>query len=198
MSNTYLNELVKQKTILANNITNKGVEATSDEKYNTLVDKVGDILELVGEVRILDVVTDTTIGEYKEILPTPSKNLFNKNKARQGYEITDAKTGTITSSASWFVTDYIPVKVDTTYVVSGTNRGSSVLWYDENKEFVTNSAYTNNKTFKSPTGFSNVAYVVLNTVLTDIDSFQVEEGTTATAYESYSPKTGITEIWQEI
>ena len=39
----YLTDLVNQKNALANNLVSMGVEATQDEKLNTLVPKVLDI-----------------------------------------------------------------------------------------------------------------------------------------------------------
>lgn len=40
---TYLQELINQKKALANNLVEKGVQASEDEKFNTLVNKVLDI-----------------------------------------------------------------------------------------------------------------------------------------------------------
>lgn len=40
----YLNELITQKTALAQAISNKGVDASTDEKFNTLVPKVSQII----------------------------------------------------------------------------------------------------------------------------------------------------------
>ena len=42
-TNDYLNELVNQKKQLAQNLATKGIEASEDEKFNTLVPKVLEI-----------------------------------------------------------------------------------------------------------------------------------------------------------
>lgn len=40
----YLQELINQKKALANNLVEKGVQASEDEKFNTLVPKVLDVI----------------------------------------------------------------------------------------------------------------------------------------------------------
>jgi len=45
----YLNELITQKTALANNLVSKGVQASENETFNTLVPKVLDISSGVGQ-----------------------------------------------------------------------------------------------------------------------------------------------------
>ena len=50
----YLSELVEQKTALANNLVAKGVEASSNEKFNTLIPKVLDIPSGDSDIRFGD------------------------------------------------------------------------------------------------------------------------------------------------
>lgn len=59
----YLSELVEQKTALANNLVTKGVDASADEKFNTLVPKVLDIPS-GGDTMIEDSIIEGTLTEY--------------------------------------------------------------------------------------------------------------------------------------
>lgn len=133
--------------------------------------------------------TATTYEPYEYLGPKTinlgnSKNLFDKDAARRGYEITNASTGQISPSANWFVTDYIHISPNTTYVVSGATRGANVLFYDKNKTFISTVQYSANYTVTVPDN-SEIYYLILNSVLTDIDNFQLEKGSTATAYQPY-------------
>ena len=109
------------------------------------------------------------------------RNLFDKNLALDGYEIIYADNGTLGVNAEWFTTDYIPVRPNTSYVVSGKPNGVTVMAYNSNKEVITNLG-------GGTSGFrttGNAAFVRLNGLLIQKDTFQFEEGTTATEYQPY-------------
>lgn len=121
MSNIYLEELVKQKTILATNINNKNVAADASEKYNTLVDKVGEIFDLKGEVRVLNKentyassVTAAAIN-YPDTVPLESMDIGVKVKSKNMFDI---NTATKLNGMSVFT------KADNTIQVSQTNDAS--------------------------------------------------------------------------
>ncbi|MEE3324184.1 MAG: hypothetical protein VZR33_02530 [Methanosphaera sp.] len=106
------------------------------------------------------------------------KNLFNKNDIVSGSYINE--DGSIGSNANTFYCNYIKVKQNTTYTISGKNNlWTNTATYDSNKNFiarVNDSALT--------TG-NNVYYIRTNGRLEYLNNIQIEEGSTATAYEPY-------------
>jgi|GEM_PF-4382706 len=105
------------------------------------------------------------------------KNLFDKNAFRNlGYVVVIAN-GTLNSSASDDVTDYIQIKPNTSYVFTPARYGA---WYDANKKFIS-SVITG--VGVSPANAKYVRYTIAKTA---IDTAQIEEGTVATPYEPYT------------
>lgn len=120
-------------------------------------------------------------ASFKGITST-GRNLFDKSKAKDGYEIGIAQTGEEHVNAEWFVTNLIPVLPDTRYTITGKPNGSAVTQYDVNKKAI--GSFASNGT----TGFttrSNTAFVKLNGKLTDKDTFQLEIGSKASEYTPY-------------
>lgn len=109
-----------------------------------------------------------------------SKNLFNKNAVKQGYEFGSIVTDTETVKQGWFVSDFMPVKA-TTYQISGKKTGNGCKLYSKDKVFV--------KNIQAPFGGikfdDGIAYFRINGEIKDLDKIQVEEGTVATDYEPY-------------
>ncbi|WP_270601258.1 hypothetical protein [Faecalimonas umbilicata] len=109
-----------------------------------------------------------------------SKNLFNKNAVKQGYEFGSMVTDTETVKQGWFVSDFMPVKA-TTYQISGKKTGNGCKLYSKDKVFV--------KNIQAPFGGikfdDGIAYFRINGEIKDLDKIQVEEGTVATDYEPY-------------
>ena len=125
---------------------------------------------------------DTHNGKYKVDYKVTGKNKFNKSKTLDGYEITDAGNGTIGANAKWFITDFISVIPNTSYSISGKANGYTVLGYDKNKQLIANFPNEGTSQITIP---NNVRYIKLNGLLTQKDTFQLEEGDTATTYEPY-------------
>lgn len=109
-----------------------------------------------------------------------SKNLFNKNAVKQGYEFGSMVTDTETVKQGWFVSDFMPVKA-TTYQISGKKTGNGCKLYSKDKVFV--------KNIQAPFGGikfdDGIAYFRINGEIKDLDKIQVEEGNVATDYEPY-------------
>ena len=122
------------------------------------------------------------LGKYKVEYKVTGKNKFDKSKALDGYEIGGTS---ITPLANWFVTDFIPVIPNTSYKISGKNNGNSVIYYDNNKEVL---AIGGGGTYII-TVPKNAKYVKLNGPLIEKDTFQLEQGSTATSYEPYKGHT---------
>ena len=121
-------------------------------------------------------------GKYKIDYKITGKNKFDKSKTLNGYEITDVGNGTIGANLNWFVTDFIPVIPNTSYKISGKANGNAVLGYNENKQFIANFPNAGTVGITIP---NNVRYIKLNGMLKQKDTFQIEEGDTATTYEPY-------------
>lgn len=129
---------------------------------------------------------DTNNGKYKVDYKVTGKNKFDKSKTLDGYEINNIGAGTIAANDKWFVTDFIPAIPNTTYAISGKGNGNTVMCYDENKQFIYGIANGGISQITTP---SNVRYIKLNGLLTQKDTFQIEEGDTATTYEPYKEYT---------
>lgn len=129
---------------------------------------------------------DTNNGKYKVDYKVTGKNKFDKSKTLDGYEINNIGAGTIAANDKWFVTDFIPAIPNTTYAISGKGNGNTVMCYDENKQFIYGIANGGISQITTP---SNVRYIKLNGLLTQKDTFQLEEGTEATTYEPYKEYT---------
>lgn len=129
---------------------------------------------------------DANNGKYKVDYKVTGKNKFNKSKTLDGYEINNIGAGTIAANDKWFVTDFIPAIPNTTYAISGKGNGNTVMCYDENKQFIYGIANGGISQITTP---SNVRYIKLNGLLTQKDTFQIEEGTKATTYEPYKEYT---------
>lgn len=110
-----------------------------------------------------------------------SKNIFNKNAVKQGYEFGSAASDAETVKQGWFVSDFMPVKA-TTYQISGKKTGAGCKLYNKDKVFVKNTQVAYGR-IKFDEG---IAYFRINGEIKDLDNIQVEEGNDATDYEPYS------------
>ena len=163
-----------------NRADNTFANALKGSKSDTAM-LLDDISPVSREMRVKissDTVPDLTAVKVSRY----GKNLFDKNSTIDGYEITNVVEGKISVNKDWFVTDYILVVERYTYKVSGKDSGSSVLFYDKDKKFLGYSAGGGNNIFAV---IKNACYVVLNGLLTQKETFQLELGSTATDYEPY-------------
>lgn len=85
-------------------------------------------------------------------------------------------------------TDYIPIKTNTSYYVSGGGTSSNWTLYDENYNYLQGQILGSSRNIKH----SSAKYVRLAHPSSNVDGIQLEEGTTATAYEPYGYKIPIT------
>lgn len=106
-----------------------------------------------------------------------SKNMFNKNTATRGYYISD--TGVITSFSDVFYSDFIPVKPNTRYSVSGKTDWQVTALYDNNKTFISRINDTDLITT------SNTYYIRTLGLIANINDIQVEKGSVVTPYSPY-------------
>ena len=138
------------------------------------------------EDKLITDENDANNGKYKVDYKVTGKNKFDKSKTLDGYEISNEGHGTINTNTKWFITDFIPVIPNTSYTISGKSNGNVVMCYNENKQPMANITSGGTSYITIP---NNVRYIKLNGFLTQKDTFQIEEGDTATTYEPYKEYT---------
>lgn len=112
---------------------------------------------------------------------TTTRNLFDKSRAIKGFELDGGSGGTV-ANLTWFVSDYISVIGINTLTISGkVSGGASNCFYDNNHNFIS-AVNMLNGAFQVPSG---ATYMRFNGLLTEIDTAQLESGSTATSYVPY-------------
>lgn len=109
---------------------------------------------------------------------TVGKNKFNKATANVGKSL-DA-SGVLTTNATYTTSDYIPVVVGLQYTSNLDMR--FVRYYDAFKIFLPSTSVDFIRTFTPPAG---AVFARIPIYATDLNTFQLETGATATTYESY-------------
>lgn len=132
--------------------------------------------------------------------PWPSgggKNKFNGTFLQGYWAYADGKW---VNSPNWITTEKIPCKASTSYTVSAdakVTRWQGFVWYDSNGDFIsTDNLNSNVNIGLTKTSPSNAAYLIFNiagypgsndTIApSDVTHFQLEEGSSSTAYAPYS------------
>ena len=105
-------------------------------------------------------------------------NLFNKATTQDGYEF-DGINGEMVPNPAWFISDYIPVKPNTTYSKSGL-AGTAIVFYNASKVKI--SVTNVSQQFLTP---NDCCYVRINGYLAKKDTCQIEEGAAVTEYKPY-------------
>lgn len=173
---------------------NIGAQISSSDTTQAMIDDINWQIEQGSSATSYEPYSPASIytDGTTETVEVTGKNLFDKN------DILDANStiladGSIISAAGVNVSNYIPVMSNTTYTYSSTSSGPSynkcLVCYDLNKQYLTSIADTSG----SPTGaFSitgttsaNTAYVRCACATTQLDTAQLEQGSTATTYEPY-------------
>jgi len=124
-------------------------------------------------------VTAEKLDKNAAVKPKLGKNKFNKETALAGYSI--GSNGNTTPNVNYYAGDFIPVKPNTSYTKPNTQ---TAAWFGNNKEFI---SYYQAKVQVSP---ANAAYMRPTVPKDSIDTYQVEEGTTETSFEPFSPIAG--------
>lgn len=110
-----------------------------------------------------------------------SKNLFNKNDITAGYYV-GYTTGLLVADPNENVSGFIPIKPNTSYIIS--NSTEQIAFFDSNKNFISGIGMPN-AAFTSP---ANAYYIRVSLLTYQLDTYQLEEGTVKTSYESYGAK----------
>ena len=135
------------------------------------------------------VVTESTdlveSGAVKDIIGWGNKNLFNKNDVENGII---NESGAISIVGEWKSSKFIKVTPSEKYIISGLNisyaSSGGFAFYNSAKTFVSGGGIN---VFKNTpiTIPDNVEYIRFSLVSADLDTAQLEKGSTATAYEPY-------------
>lgn len=123
------------------------------------------------------------------------KNLFNKATITLNNFIN--ANGSIQSSNGWSASDYISVKPNTTYYLSGITNGGSIAkhaFYKADKTFI---SAINNTTYQITTP-NECCYIRLSLLSTSPDNAQLELGSTATDFEPYNGQTATVNFGQTV
>lgn len=120
---------------------------------------------------------------------TVGKNLFDKSNALLNY-IVHGNTGLLTALNGAYVTDFIKVKPNTQYVMPYDTTDQAFAYYDINKNFIS-GGFIQTQPITTP---PNAYYYrkSFNILGTNIDTLQLELGSTATTYAPY--KSGTLEL----
>ncbi len=141
-------------------------------------------MESAFEQELVTDENDEHHGKYKVTVKAIGKNLFNKDTVIKGkYQNCNTNTNdfTIANHPNYSISDFVPVKPNTQYTISGTDVKYHA-YYDRNKEPITTTGTTNT----SFTTLSDVYYMIFNLNSTDdLSKIQIEQGTKATEYEPY-------------
>ena len=185
-SKTFNDYLIKPMvTTNLNAIYDDFVPYISDN--DTLVE---DIVDMKNDVSSLYVSVNNDIAELNSNLDTlefgensATKNLFNVDLIENYY--ISMSDGGFKRSGDWSATkDYIEIKPNTTYTLSGIGVSGDLAgyaFYDSNKNFIVS---TQSNTFTTP---DNAKYIRVCTYNDFLTNPQLEEGTQATQYEPYIP-----------
>ena len=137
----------------------------------------------------IDEIDNRVIGQSEDLTQNKnsgflqSNNLFNKDLAIKG-KYANASSKAIVDNVDYWVTDYIKVQ-GTNVVVSGYTMGYvggsvGMVAYDSNKNPISSSN-------RATMDISNATYIVCSVSNNNINTFQVEYGTSATPYTPYAP-----------
>ena len=111
------------------------------------------------------------------------KNLFDKTRLISGKRLDNTGLPSIADN-TYCTTDYfIKVEPNTTYYsTSVINQAKAVCFYDNNQEFIERKMYLNVNTF---TTGATTQFIKISILLSEIDTEQLEKGSSATTYEPY-------------
>lgn len=151
-------------------------------------------------------VTDATFAPYSNECPISGwtgaevtrtgKNLYNKNGTGDGYVAGNALLvdNTLDTNQYFNVSEYIKIKPNTAYTLQSlTGNAAALCFYDANKGYISGSIYggATTKTITSP---ATAAYIRFSAPVANADTIQLEEGSSATAYEAFGTVYPVT--WQ--
>ena len=169
----YNNKLYRCKTAIAT------AEAFNSSKWQQIK-----IMEEMANTGATVSPTEPTGNNKNKVWVKKGKNLFDRNSATFGYF--NAASGQLTTGDANWKYCWIKVEPSTAYVVSGvttTQSSIGIAEFNANGGVVPNSGFNyHNGTFTTK---ATTAYLGACCRIGEVNTFQIEQGTTATAYEAY-------------
>ena len=157
----------------------KGNVTLNDLTQDVKLAMTGGAVAVVGENAVdTENIKDSSVTLDKLSFSKKGKNLFDKSKATLGF--VNNATGAISSSTTYYASDFMPTKPNTQYTRSHYGR---LAFYDASKAFISGLEGFSNHTITTPTLTAYTRHTIENQ--TALDTFQFEEGSARTAYEPY-------------
>lgn len=125
-------------------------------------------------------ITNKEIDPSAVVFPKYGKNLFNKELATKGYSI--GSNGALFANANYYASDYIPVEEGLTYAKTSAQTS---CWYDENKVKI--GDYFQDRI---QTAIVGAKFIRVSVPVGSINAYQVEQNSSETSFEPYSPIAG--------
>ena len=178
-------EIDSKVEILSSNVESVSITKFPHKVENTMNSYIKN-LEILGNTtqdkNKLEIITSVgelqEDGTYKITVKTTGKNLVDKSKSIYPYIILNNGDVVEGSEYERIVTDFIPVKPNTTYVMNEYDvNHTRNAYYDKNFRFIC-SDFT-----KVTTSPSNAAYI--RCMYKKCEKYQIEEGTLSTEYQEY-------------
>jgi hypothetical protein len=166
------------KDAVAIDLTALGLDTLTKEQCDFMYDHYINGLQGVGSGRVVSV----------------GKNLFDRSKVRLG--LYSPTTGLWSADTITYSTQKIPCKPNTNYILSGALGTVRVLFWDSSDQLIQTSTFASGYN-TSPVNAKYFAYQGGYAVF-PIDSIQLEESTTATAYEPYQSTESIYTLPQKL
>ena len=110
-----------------------------------------------------------------------SSNIFDINKARMGYYVSET-SGTIQPNASYTVSDFMEIKES--HISFIENDLLRMAFYDKDKKYITGFLNPESPKMVAP----GAEYVVVSILNSEVNTFQVAEGSILPAYTPYGFK----------
>jgi lysophospholipase L1-like esterase len=126
---------------------------------------------------LLSVPQNGSVTTEKTSFLNFGKNLFNKATVTLGYYVSNS-TGQLTAAAGFNTSDYIAVLPNTAY---SRKQSNYIGYFDANKVFISGTS-ASGLTFTTP---ANCYYIRITMSTAAIETEQVENGGTSTAYEPF-------------
>lgn len=159
------------------------VDAADLVSASDILDGNGKVLpNLLPDLSEVYMPVGAALGQVTGVPAVVLKNMYDPTAAQVGF-VLSGPTGTLSPSASYTTTGYIPVTAGQAYTVSNPR---SVYHYDANQtllsRLIDNPGQTVYTFTASATGFIRASFITA----TYASTFQVEKGSSATAYAPYS------------
>lgn len=140
---------------------------------------------------MLNLTDGVAYGETTQVQTMQGKNLFDRSKAIEDKALTWA-SGELSSETNSLASGFIPILLNAAYHV---NYNAQIMMYDSEKNYIGNYLGTNDGYATFTITNASCAFVrcgfraaySYNTDMTTVSDIQLELGSTATAYEPFTP-----------